>query len=362
MKMIFWLAYKMLLGNLRRAIFPFLGVVGGISALVLSLALGDGGERMITTNLMAIGNNRIMLGGDELSKRDIQILENYPFVDYAFFPEARKYDGNNIFRGYSKKALMAMGLNSNLGNMEVILDKNQFPDVGIGERIELITEAGRKNFIVADLYEEKNPFELTRQGNRIIVSQDYFGKLFGIYRFKEIVVSFFPNEDSEDLIPIILQKFNSDRRGINQIRLLETPEVYKRIIKIQKMVRNTLGALALISICLGGFGIMNLIAGGVKSRTVHIGILRAIGLSKENVTKVFLAEGIIIAISGTICGLLLGVICSFIAEKLIMIPPMFKVLKIVIYLVIALSFGIGIGIFPAKKAGEMNVTEALREN
>ena len=146
MKMIFWLAYKMLLGNLRRAIFPFLGVVGGISALVLSLALGDGGERMITTNLMAIGNNRIMLGGDELSKRDIQILENYPFVDYVFFPEARKYDGNNIFRGYSKKALMAMGLNSNLGNMEVILDKNQFPDVGIGDKNRINYRGWKKKF------------------------------------------------------------------------------------------------------------------------------------------------------------------------------------------------------------------------
>ena len=128
------------------------------------------------------------------------------------------------------------------------------------------------------------------------------------------------------------------------------------------MVRNTLGALAFISICLGGFGIMNLIAGGIKARTVHIGILRAIGLEKENVTKVFLAEGIIIAISGTICGLLLGIICSFIAEKIIMIPPMFKVIKIIIYLIIALTFGIGIGIFPAKKAGEMSITEALREN
>lgn len=362
MKMIFWLAYKMLLGNLKRAIFPFLGVVGGISALVLSLALGDGGEKMITTNLMAIGNNRIMLGGDELSKRDIQILENYPFVDYVFFPEARKYDGNNIFRGYSKKALMAMGINSNLSDMEVVLDKAQYPDTNIGDKIELLTESGRKNFIVADLYEEKNPFELTRQGNRIIVSQDYFGKLFGIHRFKEIVVSFYPNEDSEELIPIILKKFNFDRRGLNHIKLLETPEVYKRLMKIQKLVKSTLGVLAFISICLGGFGIMNLIAGGVRARTVHIGILRAIGLSKDNITKVFLAEGIIIAISGTICGLVLGIIGGFLAEKLIMIPPLFKVLKISIYLLIALAFGIGVGVFPAKKAGEMSITDALREN
>ena len=116
------------------------------------------------------------------------------------------------------------------------------------------------------------------------------------------------------------------------------------------MVKNTLGALAFISICLGGFGIMNLIAGGVRARTVHIGILRAMGMSKEKVTRVFLTEGIIIACAGTICGLLLGIICSFIAEKLIIIPPMFKVIKIIIYLIIALTFGIGIRNISSKES------------
>ena len=106
---------------------------------------------------------------------------------------------------------------------------------------------------------------------------------------------------------------------------------------------------------------MNLIAGGVRARTVHIGILRAMGMNKEDIVKLFLTEGIIIAIAGTICGIIFGIISSFIIGKIIIIPPVFKIIKILFYLIISLIFGIGIGIFPARKAGEMNVIDALRE-
>lgn len=362
MELIFWLAYKMLFGNLKRAVFPFMGVLGGISALIISLSIGAGGEKLISSNLMAIGSNRIVLGGDDLGRRDAEILENYPFVEYVFFPEARKQTGNNIFRGYSKRSLAALGLNTNLSEREIIIDKNQFPNEKVGDEIEINIDGKKQIFIVAGLYEEQNPFELMKQGNRIIISQNYFERLFGVYRFNQIVVSFYPDENSEELIPIVLQKFNSDRRGYNQIKLLETPEVYKRIVKIQKMVKSSLGILAFVSLSLGGFGIMNLIAGGVRARTVHIGILRAMGMNKDDIVKLFLTEGIIIAIAGTICGIIFGIIGSFIIGKIIIIPPVFKILKIFFYLIMSLIFGIGFGIFPARKAGEMNVIDALREN
>ena len=362
MDLIFWLACKMLFGNIKRAIFPFMGVLGGISALIISLSIGTGGEKLISSNLMAIGSNRIVLGGDELGRRDIQILENYPFVEYVFFPDARRQIGNNIFRGYSKRSLKALGLNTNLSDREIVIDRNQFPNKKLGDDLEIDINGRRQSFIIAGLYEEKNPFELMKQGNRIIMSQDYFERLFGIYSFNQIVVSFYPDENSEELIPIVLQKFNMDRRSYNPIKLLETPEVYKRIVKIQKMVKSSLGILAFVSLSLGGFGIMNLVAGGVRARTVHIGILRAMGMSREKVTRVFLTEGIIIACAGTICGIILGTVGSFIIGKIIVIPPKFDILKILFYLIISLIFGIGFGIFPAKKAGEMNITDALRES
>lgn len=360
MKRVFWFAYKILKGNVRRAIFPFLGVVGGITALIMSFSLGAGGERIISTNLSAISGNRIMIGGQEMSARDMQIIENYPFVEYTLFPSARENTGTNIFIGYSTKALMALGLHP-LSDREVILDKNQFPDKQPGDRIDLSTDSGVRSFVVAGLYEEQNPFELMKQGNRIIVSQSYFERLFGRYRYNELIVSFDKKEDADDLIPVLLKKFNDDRRGYGQVRLLETPEVYKRIVKIQSMVKNTLNILSFISLCIGGFGIMNLIAGGVRARTGHIGILRAMGMSKEEVVKIFLAEGIIISIIGSITGVVIGVIGAVLSGKLIMIPPEFNFLQILVALIISLIFGVGMGVYPARKAGQIAITDALRE-
>lgn len=358
--MVFWFAYKMLLGNTRRAIFPFLGVVGGITALIMSFSLGAGGEKLISTNLSAIGSNRIMIGGQEMGERDMKIIENYPFVEYTLFPGARANSGNNIFIGYSQKALLELGFR-NLGDREVILDKNQFPDKQPGDRVDLVTDSGMRSFIVADIYEEQNPFELMKQGNRIIVSQGYFERLFGKYRYNELIVSFDKDESAEDLIPVLLKRFNEDRRSYGQVKLLETPEVYKRIVKIQKMVKNTLGILSFISLCIGGFGIMNLIAGGVRARTGHIGILRAMGMSRENIVKIFLAEGVIISIIGSLSGVIIGVVGAIISGKLIMIPPVFNVLQILFALIISLVFGIGMGVYPAKKAGDIAITDALRD-
>lgn len=122
-----------------------------------------------------------------------------------------------------------------------------------------------------------------------------------------------------------------------------------------------MGILSFISLCIGGFGIMNLIAGGVRARTGHIGILRAMGMSRENIVKIFLAEGVIISIIGSLSGVIIGVIGAILSGKLIMIPPQFNVLQILFALVVSLAFGIGMGVYPARKAGNIAITDALRD-
>lgn len=361
MKIIFWLASKLLLGNIRRAIFPYIGATAGVAALIVAFSIGAGGEKLISNNLMAIGDNRIMLGGDEFSQRDMKILENYPFVEYTVFTDARGEENGNIFIGYSERALKKLNL-PRLGDREIVVDRNQFPNSEVGDILQLNIDNRLYTFSIAALYVEENPFELMKQGNRVIISQNYFERLFNKYRYNELVVSFDKNEDAEELIPILIQKFNSDRNGYRNIKILETPEVYKRIIKIQRMVRSTLYTLAALSLVLSGIGIMTLISSGVRARTSHIGILRAIGMPKENITKIFLMEGVIISIVGTISGTILGVLGSVLGGKLIMIPPVFNMGTIVLSILFALVVGIGMGIHPARRAGNMNITDALREN
>ena len=358
--MTFWLAYKMLLGNKRRAIFPLLGVICGIVSLMMTLSLGEGGEKVINTSLSAIGGNRIMVGGNNFTERDIKILENYPFVDYALFPKARTLVDDNLYIGYPDKVFSILEL-PKLNDREIIIDKNQFKDIKIGETLEVSVGMYRERFIVKGFYEEKNPLELMRQGNRILISQRSFERIFSQRNFEELVISFAKGEEAGEYIPIILNKFKQDRGIYGEIQLLETPEVYKRITKIQKIVSTTLGILSLVSLAIGGFGIMNLIASNIRSRTGHMGILRAIGMSSKNMTIMFITEGVLVSIIGTFIGLIFGIVFSIIVGKIVNITPVFSFVNIFISLIISLVIGVVMGTYPAIKAGQKNTIELLRE-
>lgn len=358
--MTFWLAYKMLMGNIKRAVFPFLGVLCGIISLIMTLSLGAGGENVINTSLSAIGDNRIMIGGNSFTQRDIEILENYPFVEYAMFPKAKNFVDDNIYIGYPEKVFDKLGL-PHLLDDEIIIDKNQFEDVNVGDVLELSMGVYKRKFVVKGKYEEKNPLELARQGNRIILSQNSFERLFEERRFSEIVISFEEGEEAEDYIPIILNKFRQDRGLYGDIELLETPEIYKRVEKIKNMVSITLGILSVISLGIGGLGIMNLIASNIKARTGHMGILRAMGMSSKDMSFMFITEGTIISFVGSFVGLVLGIIFSMVIGKIINIYPIFSFGSIFISLVISLVVGIIMGSVPAIKAGQKNTIDLLRE-
>lgn len=358
--MTFWLAYKMLLGNIRRAIFPFLGVLCGIISLIMTLSLGAGGENIINTSLSAIGNNRIMIGGNSFTQRDIEILENYPFVEYAMFPKAKYFVDDNIYIGYPEKVFEKLGL-PHLNENEIVVDKNQFENTKVGDILELSVGMYRKKFIVKGIYEERNPLELARKGNRIILSQDSFERIFSERNFSEIVISFEEGEEAEEYIPIILNKFRQDRGLYGEIELLETPEIYKRIEKIKNIVSTTLGILSIISLGIGGFGIMNLIASNIKSRTGHMGILRAMGMSSKNMSIMFITEGTIISLIGSVVGLIFGLVFSVVVGKMINIYPIFSFGSIFTSLIISLVVGIIMGTIPAIKAGQKNIIELLRE-
>ncbi|MGL5577561.1 MAG: hypothetical protein ACRDB7_00430, partial [Fusobacteriaceae bacterium] len=79
------MAYRFLRGDVGRAAFPLIGVVVGAMALSMTLSLGDGAKRVIDKDLAAIGSNRILLGGS-FSKRDLELVERLPFVEYGILP------------------------------------------------------------------------------------------------------------------------------------------------------------------------------------------------------------------------------------------------------------------------------------
>lgn len=355
----FWMAFRFLKGNLERAAFPLMAVIVGAMSLVMTLSLGDGAKNIIDKDLSAIGGNRILVGGGSLSSKDLELMEKMPFVEYAVFPEKRKLIGNTHYRGYSKKALSAMGLPI-LKENEVVLDKQQFLGAEAGAEIVLETELGKRKFTTRDLYQEESPFETMKMGDRVIVSDETFERIFGRSNYNSLVVSFPQDEDGEEYIPVVLRELNRSRLSYNQVRILETPAVYKKVERIKSFVGKSLFILSFISLIVGGAGILNLIASAVRERTSYIGILRTVGMDKGSLMEIFLIEAAVVITLGAVIGVILGVAVSYCAGNLLKIPPYFNFIKLVGALVLTMGVGLIFGVFPAKRAGELEIVEALK--
>lgn len=355
----FWMAYKLLSGNRGRVLFPMAGVVVAAMALVMTLSLGEGAKKMIMNDLSAIGKNRVLVGGENISSRDLEIIERLPFVEYAVLPEKRTNIGNLIYKSYSKEALKAMRL-KNISEGEVILDKTQFLDAKIGDSIELETGNGKREFRVGDLYQELSPFETMKPGDRVIVGDLAFEKIFGRRDYNSLVISFPQDEDGVEYIPVILRELNRSRLSYRQVRLLEKPDVYKKVERIKTFVSRSLFILSFISLLVGGLGVLNLIGSSVRERGSYIGILRTIGMTKKSLIEVFILEGAIVVAAGTVVGALLGVIMSYVVGSIIRIPPSFSLGGILMTIIITMGTGLLFGVFPAKKIGKLEIINALK--
>ena len=129
-----------------------------------------------------------------------------------------------------------------------------------------------------------------------------------------------------------------------------TKEVFNVIIVV----------IAGISLLVGGIGIMNIMLASVTERTKEIGIRRAIGASRQDIARQFLAEALLIAAAGGVLGLLLGVASGLLIEALFAFPVSFNPLLMILATGISMAVGLVFGFSPAWKAARMDPVEALR--
>ena len=121
-----------------------------------------------------------------------------------------------------------------------------------------------------------------------------------------------------------------------------------------------LGAIASISLLVGGIGIMNIMFASVMERIKEIGTRLAIGAKKQDIVVQFLAEAVLISVSGGIAGVIIGVISSALITKFAGIMTMVSPGSVIIAFFVSASVGIIFGYSPAKRASERDPIESLR--
>ncbi|MCX6568673.1 MAG: ABC transporter permease [Candidatus Aminicenantes bacterium] len=149
-------------------------------------------------------------------------------------------------------------------------------------------------------------------------------------------------------------------RGSEDFEVIIPEELLKQKQKTQRIFNIVMGAMAGISLLVGGIGIMNIMLADVLERTKEIGIRRAVGATERDILYQFLSEAVIISMMGGVLGIITGfiltsIITGYAAWRMVITP-----ISVVVAFVVSVCVGISFGIFPAKKAAEKDPAETIR--
>ena len=163
-------------------------------------------------------------------------------------------------------------------------------------------------------------------------------------------------EAADPQVRNLLKRFHDDNdyEVIVPLQLLRQAEQTKRIFNI------VLGSIAAISLLVGGIGIMNIMLATVTERTREIGIRRALGARKLDITTQFLVETVVLSVGGGLIGVAVGVITPFIVSQLTEMKTIITLWSILVAFGISAAVGIVFGLYPASTAAELDPIEALR--
>jgi putative ABC transport system permease protein len=137
-------------------------------------------------------------------------------------------------------------------------------------------------------------------------------------------------------------------------------EILRQKERTQRIFNVVTGAIAAISLLVGGIGIMNIMLASVAERTREVGIRRAVGASRRDIAAQFLVESSLLTTAGGVLGALVGVAGSLAIQVLAGWPTALSAGMLLLGLMVALAVGIGFGFYPAWHAAHLEPMEALR--
>jgi putative ABC transport system permease protein len=163
--------------------------------------------------------------------------------------------------------------------------------------------------------------------------------LVAVPQIRALLLRFHPKPDFEIIVPL---------------ELLIQREQTKRVFNI------VLGSIAAISLLVGGIGIMNIMLATVTERTREIGIRRALGARRRDITTQFLVETVVLSIGGGLIGVVVGVATPLVVSALTDMKTIITPLSVVVAFGISGAVGIVFGLYPARRAASLDPIEALR--
>jgi putative ABC transport system permease protein len=379
-----------------RTFLTSLGILIGVFAVVVLIALGLGLKKYISDQFEAMGKDTLFLvpgqilsgggfsgGASSLTgrfdERDIETLKKIDHI-IGVAPIALK---STKIKGLLKEDFADIMFSSEVAPdvMGMTVEEGRFYDksdltkrakvVAIGKKIATdyygsVSEAVGKKITIDDV-----KFTIVgvmeSQGGGGMGGPDYDSYLYSPYttgfifnpdkKFFRLSVKT-ENENYVSQVKKDITEEFSKRYDEEEFSIVEPTELLSAITSIFSVLNTVLVAIAAISLVVGGIGIMNIMYVTVSDRIKEIGIRRAIGARESDILYQFLAEAVLLSTIGGLLGLGLAYLAVFAVQNIF--PAYIDLASVILALGISSAIGITFGVFPARKAARLEPVEAIR--
>lgn len=406
------MALKNIWANKVRTLLTMLGIIIGISSVILIVSVGGGATEMITSELGSLGKGQIafytieyqekyFITQDELD--DIQQIEGVKAVaTQTFFEGSTKTkkddfkidiiainpDGFNFMDYTYIKGGPYSDKDAEAGKPVCVIGENDamkmFGSVNVvGMDIDITLYEGTAyecdmtvSIVGVTKAEEDNTISslYATPSVEVIVPPEAFASTMGIDVASDITQFFVLKEDDveasvlcKEIIDYLETKHHC--KGDQVYTYQSFDDTMKIVNSVINLITVFVAFVASVSLLVGGIGVMNIMLVSVTERTREIGIRKALGAKTGSITFQFLAESAFITLIGGIIGIIVGIIGAWIISGIIgiLVPqmhfaPALKLGTVLMASAFSSFVGIFFGIYPARKAAKLSPIEALRRN
>ncbi len=394
-------AYRSILKNKMRSFLTMLGVVIGITSVVVMVSIGLGVQKQVENQIGSMGVNlitifpgafrqggvsmglgsasRLTISDLEKIKREATLIDgisplyrinsqvigpsgNWYTTIYGVSEDYFKIRGWNVISGdlfneanvRTKAKVCVIGYtvatnlfgNENVSGEEVRIQGNRFRVLGV------LTPKGASG-------------GMSDQDDVVIVPYTTFESRISRSRFIGQILVSAASKDlmsacEEEIRKILRESHRLSENASDDFTIRNQTDLLETFNQTTMLLTIFLASIAGISLVVGGVGIMNIMLVSVKERTREIGIRIAVGAKEKDILLQFLSEAVILCITGGIIGIIIGVLIGTGVDRFFNMKVVFSLPVFIIAFLFSISVGIFFGFYPARKAAKLNPIEALR--
>ena len=395
----FKLAIITLRANKLRSSLTMLGIIIGVTSVILLVSIGSGLKGYITSQLQGLGSNSLfVMPGNLEIKPGGGGAGGTPGAGMA----ASKFTLNHI-RELNQKATTlqaVMGYSENNGpvsyggesetlqvagvSYEYPQVRNQYPTQGTffnasqqeaGKKVAVLGATvaeklfgnedpiGKKvtlsdnKFTVLGVLEKKGAFGSVDMDNQVFIPFTTALTTFDMDKVQSIWIQ------AKDSTQITQAKAETEKILLRTLKeddfsVLDTGSILSVISQVLGVLTLALAGIAAISLIVGGIGIMNIMLVSVTERTREIGLRKAVGATPKIILTQFLIESIVLSVSGGVIGIILGTAGSLAMKRFI--PTGVSLWSVLLAFSVSVIIGVVFGVLPAGRAAKLNPIQALR--